>query len=134
VSQALTTCDDLMQQPDARQAKKILYFQSILGVVSVVTALPFGLSVAISVLIGVGVCVLANAMLAAWIFRHYRAQRPERLVARFYVAETAKIALTVGLLVVAFVTLDDLIPAVSLAAYLVVQVIPTLIAAQLGSR
>ena len=123
-----------MQQPDACQAKKILKFQLILGLVSVLAGFAFGLSVAISVLIGAGVCVLANAMLAAWIFREYRAQQPERLVARIYAAETAKIVLAVGLLAIAFATLENLKPAISLAAYLVVQVVPVLIAAQLSVR
>lgn len=78
--------------------------------------------------------MLANAMLAGWVFREYRAQRPERLVARFYGAEIAKIVLIVGVFAVAFATLDELRIAALLAAYFVVQVIPTVLAAQLDSR
>ncbi|TCT19127.1 ATP synthase protein I [Thiobaca trueperi] len=126
--------DDLMQQPDTLQARKILKIQAILGLVSVACALPFGDSVALSVLIGAGVCLLANALLAVWVFRDYRAQALERLVLRFYGAETAKIVLILVLFAVAFATLDNLnIPAL-LGAYFVIQVAPTLIAAQSGNR
>lgn len=84
----------------------------------------------VSVLIGSGVCLLANGLFAASVFRQYRAQHPERLLLRMYRAEAAKLALIIGLFVVAFVTLDGLnIPAL-LAAYLVTQVASTLIAAQ----
>lgn len=123
-----------MQQPDALQARKVLKIQTILSLIIVVFAVPFGRSVALSVLIGSGSCLLANAMLAAWVFRAYRAQEPARLVMRFYGAEAAKITLILGLFVVAFVTFDDLnIPAL-LGAYFAVQVMPILIAAQLGNR
>ena len=123
-----------MQQPDALQAERILKVQAILGLVSVFCALPFGSSVALSVLIGAGVCLLANTLLAAWVFRDYRAQAPERLVWRFYGAETAKIVLILVLFAVAFATVDHLnIPAL-LGAYFVIQVVPTLIAAQFGNR
>lgn len=123
-----------MQQPDVLRAKRILKIQSILGLVLAVAALPFGAPVAISVLIGAGTCVLANAMLAGWVFREYRAQEPERLVGRFYGGEVAKIVLIVGVFAVAFATLDDLNIAALLAAYFAVQVIATVIAAQLDSR
>jgi ATP synthase protein I len=123
-----------MQQPDALQARRILKVQIILGLVLAIFALPFGNPVAISVLVGAGTCLLANALLAAWVFRGYRAQEPARLVLRFYGGEAAKIALILGLFGVAFATYDGLnIPAL-LGAYFLVQVIPTLIAAQMGSR
>jgi ATP synthase protein I len=123
-----------MQQPNALQAKQILKIQSIFGLILTIIALPFGSPVAISVLIGAGTCWLANALLVVWVFRAYRAQAPERLVLRFYSAEVAKIALILGLFGFAFAIYDELnIPAL-LGAYFLVQVIPTLIAAQTGSR
>lgn len=123
-----------MQQPDALQASRILKFQVILGLILAVLALPFGGPVAISVLIGAGTCALANALLAIWVFRGYRAQEPARLVLRFYGGEVAKIALILGVFGVALAAYDKLNMPVLLGAYFLVQVIPTLIAAQLGSR
>jgi len=123
-----------MQQPNALQARQILKIQSIFGLILTIIALPFGSPVAISVLIGAGTCWLANALLVVWVFRAYRAQAPARLVLRFYSAEVAKIALILALFGVAFAIYDELnIPAL-LGAYFLVQVIPTLIAAQTGSR
>ncbi|MBK1655070.1 ATP synthase subunit I [Allochromatium vinosum] len=123
-----------MQQPNAPQARQILKIQSIFGLILTIIALPFGSPVAISVLIGAGTCWLANALLVVWVFRAYRAQAPERVVLRFYSAEVAKIALILALFGVAFAIYDELnIPAL-LGAYFLVQVIPTLIAAQTGSR
>ncbi len=123
-----------MQQADALLAKRVLQVQAILGFLATAIALPFGSSVVISVLIGAGTCLLANSLFAVWVFRRYRAQRPERLLLRLYGAEAGKLALIVGLFVVAFVALDGLsIPAL-LAAYLVTQVASTLIAAQMDTR
>jgi ATP synthase protein I len=123
-----------MHQADALLAKRLLKAQAVLGLVAVAIALPFGGPVAVSALIGAGSCLLANALFAAWIFRGYRAQEPERLLLRFYGAEIAKLALLLGLFAVAFLTVKGLnIPAL-LAAFVVTQIASTLIAAQLGNR
>jgi ATP synthase protein I len=123
-----------MHQADALQAKRVLKVQAILGSLAVVIALPFGGPVAVSALIGAGSCLLANALFAAWMFRGYRAQEPERLLLRIYGAEVAKLALLLGLFAVAFLTWEGInIPAL-LAAYLVTQIASSLIAAQLGDR
>lgn len=111
------------------EVKRILATQLILGLSLAVLTLPLGVPVAISVLIGAATCLLANATLAAWVFRQYRAQRPERLLARFYSAEIAKIALTLGAFAIAFVAFDELNITALLAAYFLVQVMSTLIAA-----
>jgi ATP synthase protein I len=123
-----------MHQADALQAKRVLKVQAIIGLVAVAIALPFGGPVAVSALIGAGSCLLANALFAAWIFRGYRAQAPERLLLRIYGAELAKLVLLLGLFTVAFLTWGGInIPAL-LAAYLVTQIASILIAAQLGDR
>ncbi|MGQ9658852.1 MAG: ATP synthase subunit I [Thermochromatium sp.] len=123
-----------MPQPNAPQARQILKIQSIFGVILTIIALPFGSPVAISVLIGAGTGGLANALSAVWVFRSYRAQMPERLVLRFYGAEVAKIALILVLFGVAFAIYDELNMPSVLGAYLLVQVIPTLVATRIGSR
>lgn len=119
-----------MHQPDVFQAKKVLNLQIILGLVLVAFASFFGASVAISVLVGAGSCLVANTLFAALVFRRYRAQEPGRLAMRIYGAEIAKVGLILGLFTIAFVTLEDLVLPALLGAYLAVQVIPILIAAQ----
>ncbi|AGA89964.1 F0F1-type ATP synthase, subunit I [Thioflavicoccus mobilis 8321] len=123
-----------MRQPDALQAKRVLKFQSLTALVIVLVGLIFGPSVALSVLIGAGVCLLANAVFVFWVFRGYRAQEPGGLLMRFYGAEIAKIALILALFTLAFVTVAGLSLPALLGAYFVVQVLPTVLATQLDAR
>ncbi len=112
----------------------MLNAQLIFGVILALLALPLGASTAISVLIGAGTCLLANAVLARSVFRRYRAQRLEDLMAGFYRAEVVKIALIIGVFGIVFVIFDGLNIVALLAAYFLVQVVPTLIAARSGKR
>lgn len=77
---------------------------------------------------------MANAVLAAWIFRSYRAQELSQLAARFYWGEATKIAVILSLFALALTLLNNLNLPVMLGAYFTTQVIPTVIAAQFGSR
>lgn len=123
-----------MRQPDATQARRVLKLQLIMTPLATMVGLVFGLSVALSALIGAGVCLLANAVFAFWVFRGYRAQDPGGLLMRFYGAEAAKVVLIVGSFAAALATLDNLNAPALLGAYFVVQVMSTLIAAQFGNR
>jgi ATP synthase protein I len=123
-----------MQQADARLVRRVLKVQAILGLGAAVLALPLGSSVALSVLIGGGSCLAANALFAASVFRGYRAQEPERILLRFYGAELAKVVVILALLAIALALIDGLVAPVLLGAYLVIQVASTLIAAQSDER
>ena len=65
-----------MQQPDAVQAKRVLFAQLMLTLVLTAVAVPFGASLALSVLIGSAVCFLATSVFAVRVFQRYRAQAP----------------------------------------------------------
>lgn len=123
-----------MQQADARLVRRVLKIQAILGLGALALTLPLGGPVALSVLIGAGSCLAANALFAASVFRGYRAQEPERIVLRFYGAELAKIALILALFAVAFAMIEGLNVPVLLVSYLVTQVASHLIAAQSDVR
>jgi ATP synthase protein I len=123
-----------MQQAEARLVKRILRVQAMIGLGAAALALPLGSSVALSVLIGAGSCLVANALFAASVFRGYRAQDPERILLRFYGAELAKIVVILALLAIALAMIDSLIAPVLLGAYLVTQVAASLIAAQSDER
>jgi ATP synthase protein I len=112
----------------------VLLVQLGLTLVAGAGALPFGAMAALSALIGGGVCLAANALVALWIFQRYRAQQAELLLVRFYWAEVAKIALVLGLFAVFFVTIERLSLPALLGAYLAVQVLPAVIAPALGAR
>jgi ATP synthase protein I len=123
-----------MQQAEARLVRRILRVQAMIGLGAAALALPLGSSVALSVLIGAGSCLVANALFAASVFRGYRAQDPERILLRFYGAELAKIVVILALLAIALAMIDSLIVPVLLGAYLVTQVAASLIAAQSDER
>ncbi|NCA69281.1 MAG: F0F1 ATP synthase assembly protein I [Sphingobacteriia bacterium] len=123
-----------MHQRNAFQARRILKLQMIFALVALAIALPFGASIVLSALVGAGSCLIANAMFAALVFRAYRAQEPARLVLRIYSAEILKLGMILALFTIAFVTLDGLNLPTLVGAYLAVQVIPTLVAAQLPER
>jgi len=117
-----------MQQPGMRQTKGILIAQITLMPILTAAASPFGSSVALSVLIGALVCLMANAVFAFRIFRQYRTQEPESLLARFYGAEFVKLSLALGLFVIVFTTIGDLSVPALFAAYFTVQVLPVILA------
>jgi ATP synthase protein I len=115
---------------EATTARRVLSLQAILTSVASAAALPFGYLAALSVLIGGGACLVANAAVVLWVFRDYRAQVPGALVMRFYSAEVVKIALLLGLFAAAFATIDGLDLPLLLGSYFVIQVLPPILAAQ----
>jgi ATP synthase protein I len=123
-----------MQQPDVGQAKRVLLAQLALTLTLVAATLPAGMAVAISVLIGAAVCLLASSVLAYWVFRQYRAQDPGSLVMRFYGAEIVKLSLVLGIFVIAFTTNEGLNLPSMLAAYVAVQVLPAVFASSWDAR
>ncbi len=118
----------MIRPPDALQAKRVLSIQVVMTLVLSATALFFNGITAASVLIGGGVCTLANGAFAFMIFRRYRAQEPGLLVMRFYGAEIGKIAIVLLLFAAAFALIDGLNLPALLGAYFVVQVFPALLA------
>ncbi len=122
------------QQPDALQVKRILILQLALTLILTTAALPFGIPVALSVLIGAAVCLAANSIFAFRVFRHYRAQDPKAVLVRFYGAELIKLALVLGLFAVAFMTSKGLNLPALLIAYFAVQVLPAVLAPGWGAH
>ncbi len=118
----------IMQQPDAAQVKRVLAAQIVLTLVLTALAAAFGAVHALSVMIGAGVCTMANALLAFWVFKPYRAQEAGVLVMRFYAAEIIKIVFILVMFGIAIALIDGLNFPALLGAYFVAQVIPVLIA------
>jgi ATP synthase protein I len=122
------------QLTQPKLARRVLILQAILTSVASVGAMPFGSLTALSVLIGGGACLVANAAVVLWVFRDYRAQAPGALVMRLYSAEVIKIALLLGLFAAAFATIDGLNVLVLLGSYFAVQVLSPIFAAQTPRR
>lgn len=125
-----------MQPPDSTQliqaalALRVLVFQGVLTLIAALAAMPFGSLPARSVLIGGGVCLLANGAAVLWMFRDYRAQAPGALLARLYGMEAVKIGLVVGLFAAALVLVEGLSLPFLLGGYFGVQVLSPILAVQ----
>jgi ATP synthase protein I len=107
-----------------------LVFQAILTLVATLVVVPVGFLLALSAMIGGGVCLVAFAAVVLWVFRDYRAQDPGALVGRFYSAEIVKIALVLGLFAAAFLGIEWLNVPSMIGSYFLVQVLPPIFAAQ----
>jgi len=122
-----------MQQPDVLQAKRVLVGQLVLTLLLVAAGSMLGASVALSVLIGAVVCLLASSVFAYWVFRQYRAQEPGSILMRFYGAEVIKLSLILGLFAIAFTTIKGLNLPALLTSYFAVQVLPAVFASSRGT-
>ena len=121
-------------RPDEAQLRRLFVLQLVCAVVMGIAALPFGRLTLVSVMIGAGVCLLANVLFAFWSFRSYRAARPDALLLRLYGAEIVKVVLILTLFSAAFVTIDHLNLPALLGGYFVVQVMPALFASRPDAR
>ncbi len=117
-----------MQNLDVRRAKSILKAQVVtLLVIALVVLLIDPLS-ARDALIGGAAAALGTALFAVWVFGRYSASEPGQIVARFYGGEVIKIVVIVAVFAAAMKGLDDLNPVALFGAFLVVQVLPPLLA------
>jgi ATP synthase protein I len=115
---------------DSRDAVRVLLIQVVLTVLISLAGLTLGREVAASALIGGGTATVANGFFAFWVFGRYRASRPGQLAMSFYGGEIAKLLVASLLFVAAFLWVEALNPVALLVAYLVVQVVSSLLAAR----
>ena len=113
---------------DARRAKRILLTQALIASLTVFVAFAFGWTVGVSALLGGGTAVLANVLFAARVFGRYEARNPASLVARLYGAELFKLLFIVLVFAAAFTWIKPLNIVALFGAFLVVQVLPLLLA------
>jgi len=118
-----------MHNLDVRRAKSILIAQLVtMTVIALVVLLIDPLS-ARDALIGGAAAALGTALFAVWVFGRYSASEPGQIVARFYGGELIKIIAIVAVFAAAMRWLgDDLNPVALFGAFLVVQVLPPLLA------
>jgi len=122
-----------MHNLDARRAVRLVLAQVLTSMVIALLASIFGWQTGRDVLIGGSAAWLGNAILALWVFGPYRAKDPNRIVARFYGGEVIKIFTVVLVFAAAIKGLPDLNPVAFFCAFLVVQVLPPLLANRIAS-
>ena len=120
--------DSVMHNLDARRAKRLVVAQLITALIVAALAGLHGLHTARDALVGGSAAWLGSAVFAAWVFGNYRAQQPGRIVARFYGGELLKIITIVLVFAAAMRGLEDLNPIAVFGAFLIVQVLPPLLA------
>lgn len=117
-----------MHNLDVQRARRLVLAQLFLSLLLAVMAGFHAWHTARDVLIGGTAAWLGNAMLALWVFGRYRAQEPGSIVARFYGGELIKIVTIMAVFVAAIKGFDDFDPIAVFGAFLVVQVLPPLLA------
>jgi ATP synthase protein I len=117
-----------MHNLDVQRAKSILIAQLITLVVVALVVLLIDPPSARDALIGGAAAVLGTALFAVWVFGRYSASEPGQIVARFYGGEVIKIVAIVAVFAAAMKGLEDLNPVALFGSFLVVQVLPPLLA------
>jgi ATP synthase protein I len=117
-----------MHNLDVQRAKSILIAQLITMVVVALVVLLIDPLSARDALIGGAAAALGTALFAVWVFGRYSASEPGQIVARFYGGEVIKIVAIVAVFAAAMKGLEDLNPVALFGAFLVVQVLPPLLA------
>ncbi len=85
-----------------------------------------GLHHAYSALAGGLIASSANAFFSFWVFSHYRAQHPNKLVARLYGAEIAKLILVGALFAAVVQLIDPLSGGALFGVFMIVHLMPGL--------
>ncbi len=81
-----------------------------------------------SALLGGAIATAANALFAVWVFGRYEAREPGKLAARFYGAELFKLLFVALAFAVVFISVKSVSVPALLSAFLLVQVLPPLLA------
>jgi ATP synthase protein I len=123
----------LMQNLDARRAKRLLFAQAAATLVVTLLGLMFSPRAGLFAFVGGATATLANALFAYWVFGRYRAGEPGRLVAQFYGAEIIKLGFIAAAFAAVIIWLDPLSPVALFGAFFVVQVLPPLLANRIAA-
>lgn len=118
---------------DENFVRKALRYQAIFTLLLAAGLTALGVEHGYSALIGGGAATIANGLFAYWAFKPYRAQQPGRIVARIYGAELLKIAFVTLIFVSAFLWLRPLSVMALLGCFLIVHLVPAVVAARAGS-
>ena len=116
-----------MQVQKNAEARKLLILQGALLAVIPLTLLPLGSTVAISGFLGGAIAFVSSLIMYLLVFRQYRAQQPEKILAKFYSAEIAKLIIAMAAFAVIVLNVQPLSFASLILVYFVIQVIPALL-------
>lgn len=113
-----------MHLADKSQAFRVILAQLAVSILAAIVLTAVGRFFAFSALLGGLAATTANAVFAAKVFVHYKAQEPGKLLARFYGAELLKFAVTVLLFAAAILLFGQLSIGAMIGGYLLVALVP----------
>lgn len=116
-----------MQVQKTGEARKLLVLQFGFLVLIPILLLPLGMTVSLSGLLGGTIAFVSNLLMFALIFRRYRAQQPEKIVASFYSAEIVKLIFGIAAFALVVLNVQPLSFATLILVYFFMQVIPALL-------
>ena len=116
-----------MQVKKTAEARKLLIMQFGFLVLIPIILLPLGVTVSLSGLLGGAIAFISSLLMFAMVFRHYRAQQPEKIVASFYSAEIVKLIFGIAAFALVVLNVQPLSFATLILVYFFMQVIPALL-------
>ena len=116
-----------MQVQKTGEARKLLLIQGGLLVLIPLAILPLGATVAISGFLGGAIAFVSSLIMFLLVFRQYRAQQPEKVLAKFYSAEIAKLIFAMAAFAMIVLNVKPLSFATLILVYFVIQVLPALL-------
>jgi len=117
-----------MHNLDAKRAKRILITQVVFTLLVAGVAWSLSQPAGVSALLGGAIATFANALFAVGVFARYRAQDPGKLVFRFFGAELLKLLFVALAFGVIFAWVKSLHVVALFSAFLVVQIMPPMLA------
>ncbi len=121
-----------MLSSDYRRAKRIIVAQAVTSLLIAAVGFAFGVWTAIAALLGGAIATIGNALFALWVFGRYRADDPGKLTGQFYGGEFLKLGFIAITFAVVILWLKPFSPVAFFGAFLIVQVVPPMLANRLG--
>jgi len=116
-----------MQVQKTGEARKLLLLQFGFLVLIPLLLLPLGVTVSLSGFLGGAIAFVSSLLMFTLVFRHYRAQQPEKIVAKFYGAELAKLIFGIAAFALVVLNVQPLSFATLILVYFFMQVVPVLL-------
>jgi ATP synthase protein I len=108
------------------EVKTLLRNQAILTALITLTFVPFGTELALSAMLGGAIVIFTGIITSLMMFKKYRAQQPEKMVAGFYGAEIAKLIITMAAFALIVLNIESLNFLTLLTVFFIIQVVPAI--------
>jgi len=116
-----------VQKQKRNEARSLLKWQLIFLFLLPIVLLVFDKTIAYSGFLGGLLAVVASSVMSLMVFRQYRAQEPEKVLAKFYSAEIVKIMITVTGFMLIIVLVNPLSFVTLIIVYFIIQILPAVL-------